>query len=392
MKNAFPKIDPKTWLKSMDALPVAVFVVDERARPVYLNHEARALVSKPANGSSEPLNEQDLLHLLNAKTADSNQPYPREQFPVLRALRGEKASVDDIALKLGRKTRFFQVSATLIPAEDEVPRFAVATFVEISARKKMETQLKWRNLELQSLIDQVSRGKQELRTLSKRLLTVQEEERRHISRELHDEIGQALTVLKIKLQTLPPSGDDADGERALSPEKMGEILASVDHTLAQVRNLSVDLRPSVLDDLGLPAALRWYVDRQARDSGMDIRFQSLSGIDRMAPEIETACFRLVQEALTNTIRHSQAASARVLLERDPDGIHLRILDDGNGFDVNKAHEKARAGGSSGLLGMRERVRLLEGRIDMKSDSENGTRIMAFFPLSSPDGDVTEDTP
>lgn len=390
MKNSLPKIDPKTWLKSMDALPVAVFVVDEAVFPIYLNHKARSLISKPGNASALPPHDQDLFSLLNLRTADSNQPYPREQFPVLRALQGEKASVDDIALKLGLETRFFQVSAIPISTGENAPVFAVATFVDISERKKMETQLKWRNLELQSLIDQVSRGKQDLRALSKRLLTVQEEERRHISRELHDEIGQALTVLKIQLQTLPRGGDA--GDRTVSVKTMAEMLESVDHTLAQVRNLSVDLRPSVLDDLGLPAALRWYVDRQAQASGLDMRFESLSTIHRLAPEIETACFRLVQEALTNTIRHGNATHARVLLEQDETGIHLRILDDGRGFNVLAAHEKARAGGSSGLLGMKERVRLLEGRIDIRSDGEKGTRIVAFFPFNSVEETPMESVP
>ena len=143
----------------MDVLPVAVFAVDKRACPVYLNHKAHALLSKPLDGSNPPLYEQDLLDLLNVKTAESNRPYPRDRFPILCALRGEKASVDDIALQQGNNTRYFQVSAAPIFDDDEKPVFAVATFIDISARKRIETQLKWRNLELESLFDQVSRGK-----------------------------------------------------------------------------------------------------------------------------------------------------------------------------------------------------------------------------------------
>jgi len=390
MSDVMPRIDPKTWLESMDALPVAVFVVDDTARPVYLNQKARALIPEPARSVGMPLHEQGLLHVLDVRASESNKPYPAERFPVLRALQGETASEDDIALRLNRKIRFFQVSAAPIPTEGATPRFAVATFMDISARKEIETQLKWRNLELQSLIDQVSKGKQDLRALSKRLLTVQEEERRHIARELHDQVGQALTILKIKLQTLPRSQDAGGETHILSGKDMAEMLQSIEHTLEQVRNLSVDLRPSVLDDLGLVSALRWYVDRQARLSGMAIKFQPLSAVDRIAPEIETACFRLVQEALTNIIRHSAAAHSSVLLERDEAGIHLRILDDGRGFDVMKAHEKARAGQSSGLLGMKERVHLLEGLIDIKSDAAKGTRIIVFFPLARPEEEPREE--
>ena len=368
----------------MDALPVAVFAVNKMACPVYLNHKAHALLSEPLDTSNPRLYEQDLLTSLNIKTADLNHPYPLECFPVFCALRGEKASVDDIALQQGNDTRYFQVSAVPIFDDDGKPAFAVATFMDIGARKKIESQLKWRNLELESLFDQVSRGKEELRALSKRLLTVQEEERRHISRELHDEIGQALTILKIKLQTLPNSQTDVHGALILSPENVQEMVRSIDDTLQQVRNLSVDLRPSVLDDLGLPAALRWYVDRQAQLSGIEIKFQSLSNIDRIASEIETACFRLVQEAIINIIRHSEASRARVLLERDQTGIHLRIVDDGRGFDVSKAYEEARLGRSSGILGMKERVHLLEGKIEILANSGKGVQIQAFFPFPSPE--------
>ncbi len=389
MMDFTPRIDPKTWLESMDALPVAVFVVDETTRPVYLNHKARALISKPAVGPGEKPHEQQLLHLLDVRSSESSKPYPADRFPVLRALRGETASADDIALRLGQKTRFFQVLAAPIPTQGATPRFAVATFMDISAGK-METQLKWRNLELQSLIDQVSKGKQDLRALSKRLLTVQEEERRHIARELHDEVGQALTVLNIKLQTLAPSPDGGDAAYRLSGDDREEMLQSIERTLEQVRNLCVDLRPSVLDDLGLVAALRWYADRQAQLSGMAIQFQPLSNVGRIAPEIETACFRVAQEALTNIIRHSRAVRSSVLLKQDETGIHLRILDDGRGFDVRRAQEKARSGESSGLLGMKERVHLLGGHIDIQSDGAKGTRIIAFFPFDRPEGKPTEE--
>ncbi len=226
------------------------------------------------------------------------------------------------------------------------------------------------------LFKQVRTGHERLQTLSRRLLDAQEAERRNIARELHDEIGQALTAMKINLQSVRQLADVP----ALMPY-LEENIGIVDRTLQQVRDLSLDLRPSMLDDLGLVAALRWYVDRQSRLAGFDARFTADLSTIRLPPDLETACFRVTQEALTNVVRHAQAHRVRVSLQYRDDMLYLIIRDDGIGFDVRDAQTRAMRGACSGLLGMQERVLFAGGQIEITSTPQRGTEIWVRFPLA-----------
>ncbi|NJP05116.1 MAG: PAS domain S-box protein [Chloroflexaceae bacterium] len=225
------------------------------------------------------------------------------------------------------------------------------------------------------LFEQVREGRERLQVLSYRLMEAQEAERHHIARELHDEIGQALTAVKISMQAL----QRVAGEPALEPY-IGESISIVDHALQQVRNLSLDLRPSLLDDLGLAAALRWYIDRQTRWAGFTTEFRADLGETRLPSDLETACFRVAQEALTNVIRHAQARRVQVEVWQEQDQLHLVIRDDGIGFDVRLAQKKASHGGSMGLLGMQERVVFAGGNITIDSVPDGGTEVHVNFFL------------
>ena len=369
------------WLKFVESLPMAVVIVDSGAAILYLNAAAWKLFPdglEKLRVGSEPRN---LAGIFNARVAETGQPYPWKTFPLNKALQGETISVEDLALRLTGENRIFSASAAPILDEGGQVRFAAATFMDISERKKAEIQLKWRNLELESLYTQVREGKEKRQALSKRLLEIQEEERRHISRELHDEVGQALTALKIMLQTMLQTPNGQNEMVIVSARDIGEAVSTIERTLQQVRNLSVNLRPSVLDDLGLTAALRWFVDRQRQLSGIPITFHSHPAVNRLSQDIETACFRMVQEALTNMIRHSRAGEASVKVGMEGRELQLEIADNGIGFDVPKALEKARTGESAGLLGMQERAYFAGGRMKIISDSENGTRIEVCIPLS-----------
>jgi signal transduction histidine kinase len=219
------------------------------------------------------------------------------------------------------------------------------------------------------------RSEETLQLLSRRLLEAQESERRAIARELHDELGQALQALKINLQTaqrFPQEG----------AARLADSIGIVDQTIQQVRALSVDLRPSVLDDLGLVAALEWYVERQAQRIGFSGQFVAEPPDLRVDPTVETVCFRVVQEALTNVARHAQARQVWVELKQQGDTLDLVIRDDGVGFDVSAAQERAAQGASFGLLGMWERVELAGGHIEMDSTPGQGTEIRIRFPLRS----------
>ena len=216
-----------------------------------------------------------------------------------------------------------------------------------------------------------------LQVLSHRLVEAQETERRTIARELHDEIGQALTVIQLNLQAMLLSPDTG----ALSP-RLKESLEVADHVLEQVHDISLNLRPSVLDDLGLEPALRWYADRQAALAGLQVEVRTDPLEQRLDPVIETVCFRVAQEALNNVVKHAKARTVTVeLTQNDAEQqLHLSVRDDGVGFDVASIREQAVRGSSLGLLSMEERATLADGGLEYDSTPGRGTEVHAWFPL------------
>jgi PAS domain S-box-containing protein len=213
-----------------------------------------------------------------------------------------------------------------------------------------------------------------LQILSRRLVAAQETERRHIARELHDEIGQALTVAEMNLQTVLRSGVGA-----LTP-RLVETLEVVERVQKQVHDISLNLRPSMLDDLGLEPALRWDTSRQATLAGLHAEFTADPLQHRLDPTIETECFRIAQEALTNVVRHAQARSVAVKLSTKDKRLCLSVRDDGVGFDVAAVREQAVRGASLGLLSMEERAALAGGGLEFISTPGQGTEVQAWFPL------------
>ncbi len=214
-----------------------------------------------------------------------------------------------------------------------------------------------------------------LQALTRQLLEVQETERRTIARELHDEVGGVLTAVKLNLQSLRRRRLSDAGEATLA-----DGLALVDGAIQTVRSRSLDLRPAVLDDLGLIPALKWYCERQAKRAGVAIEL-ALDAIDlKSTTQLESTCFRIVQESVTNALRHASARRIKVALHRDEDSLVLEIADDGIGFDVAAARKQGLAGKSSGLLGMQERTNLLGGRLGIDSAPGAGTRVWVKFSL------------
>lgn len=213
--------------------------------------------------------------------------------------------------------------------------------------------------------------------LSRQLIETQEAERRHLARELHDEMGQTLTAAKLHLQALQRFPDPV-----AQPERLEKAVGLVDRLLEDVRNLSLNLRPPMLDDLGLVASLRWLLDQRARAAGLQVRFEYDAFDKRPESALETACFRVAQEALTNVVRHAQAQNVFVELRREPDGVSLLVRDDGAGFLVAGAQQRAGRGGSLGLLGMEERAALLGGTVRVNSTPGKGTEVRGWFPMGA----------
>ncbi len=223
--------------------------------------------------------------------------------------------------------------------------------------------------------EKIKEYSRKLQALSRRLVTAQETERRNIARELHDEIGQALTVIQLNLQTLLLS----PGVKALS-SRLRESLGVVDRVQQQVHDISLNLRPMILDDLGLEPALRWFTHKQAALVGLKARFHADSLKHRLNLVVETECFRVAQEALTNVMRHAHAKTVSVELRKEAGQLHLRVRDDGLGFDVGAIRERALRGASLGLLSMEERAALAGGGLELKSTPGQGTEVHAWFPL------------
>lgn len=223
-------------------------------------------------------------------------------------------------------------------------------------------------------ITEQKRAEEALQSYPRQLIEAQEAERQSVARELHDQIGQVLTAIHLNLQAVRKTSNTTEAQSLID-----EGVAIVDEALDQVRNLSFELRPSLLDDLGLAAALRWYTDRFTQRTGI----QAATRIDlpdlpaRLPREIETACFRITQEALTNVVRHSQARNVGITLQKLKSEIRLSIKDDGIGFDAGSQNLEPFTS-HLGLRGMRERALALGGRLNVRS-SPRGTRISASIP-------------
>jgi signal transduction histidine kinase len=204
-----------------------------------------------------------------------------------------------------------------------------------------------------------------------RVVEAQELERTRLARELHDETGQALTSILLGLKSLEERVDTVEGRAAVA--EMRELVVS---TLQDVRRLAVELRPSALDDFGLVSALERLRDSVTEKSGIEVDVQSQLRLERLPQAIETALFRIVQEALTNVVKHAMASRVTVLLTQKGNAVRLIVQDDGRGFDTRDVRD-----GGLGLIGMRERVSLLGGRMSVESTRGAGTMLSAEVPLS-----------
>jgi PAS domain S-box-containing protein len=243
---------------------------------------------------------------------------------------------------------------------------------DVTDRKRAEA-------ERERLHRAVVASRAELEVLSRRLIEAQEEERSHLARELHDEIGPVLTTVNLTLEAIRARvGPDA-------ADRLDESRRVVDRAIEQVRSLSLDLRPASLDLLGLEPALRAYLARQAGHAGLALAFTGSLGAERLPPALETVCFRVVQEAATNVLRHARATRIEVDLRRTGAEVRVAIHDDGAGFDVAAARERVLRGEGFGLVGMRERVQLFGGRIEVRSTLGGGTTIEVHLPVAGGGG-------
>ena len=226
------------------------------------------------------------------------------------------------------------------------------------------------------LLQQAEHARDRVTSLSQQLMQAQEAERRAIANELHDEVGQTLTAVKLLLE--------ANEAEATAPEADGPIRQAsglIDDLIDQVRRLSLDLRPAMLDDLGLWPTLKWHVERFQAHTGVDVEL-SEDGLDgaSLPSEVETTAYRIVQEALTNVARHAHADRVQVRLWLDETGLHVDVRDRGVGFPAKQLADERT---STGLTGMRERAELLGGSLEIQSSRGVGTRVSCSLPCGAP---------
>jgi signal transduction histidine kinase len=218
---------------------------------------------------------------------------------------------------------------------------------------------------------EVARSRQALQQLSARLVDAQETERRTISRELHDEVGQSIGALLVDVGRLTSALPDARPE---VKRQLESIKSVAERTFQSVRNIALLLRPSMLDDLGLAAALEWQAREVSRSSDIEVSVDSEQIPEQLPDDYRISIYRVVQEALNNAVRHSGAKNARVAVEKLPESVVVRVTDDGRGFDPQRSR-------GMGLLGMEERIKRLAGTLSVDSQPGKGTTVTAELPIA-----------
>jgi PAS domain S-box-containing protein len=349
--------DYASVLKSvLDSMAEGVVVANRDGRFVLFNPAAEQIAGVGA--VSPEAGPEHWPSLYGIRLGDGRTPCPADQVPLARALRGE--SVDEADLYIDHESipegRWLRASARPLRDRNGTANGGVVVFRDVTERRRAD--------------EQIRDYAEQLRHLSRRLLQVQEDERRHLARELHDEIGQFLTGVKLSLELV------ARGAPENMTGVLGQARGQVQDLIAQVRNLSLDLRPSLLDDFGLTPTLEWLFERYTGQTGIQVEVD-LADLDRrFPPEVETAAFRIVQEGLTNVARHAKARQALVHLWHDDARLHIQVMDEGNGFDP-----ATRVGrDSTGLSGMRERAALLGGCLTVQSEPGWGTILTAEIPI------------
>jgi two-component system, NarL family, sensor histidine kinase UhpB len=341
-------------LRAMSAaMGDGVLVLDRENRLILMNPEAERLLGWGEYELAQ-MDIHDTIHSYNKYS------HAREACPILNMSKmgGIYRCYDDVFMRKSGEP--FPVSYVVTPILEQAEIVAtVMVFQDITTRKQMEDELR------------ESRG--QLRALSSFLQTVREEERKRIARELHDELGQALTALKIDIDWLETQQIAQDVKVAAKLVSMGHVLSK---TVESVRRIAEDLRPGMLDDLGLAAAIEWQVEQFQERTDIVCELRMNREEFELEDNVATSVFRIIQEALTNTARHAEAGRVHIVVEEQGDQIHLEVRDNGKGF--HPAPRKR----SYGLLGIRERVNMLGGEMQITSEPGNGTCVRASIPLHS----------
>jgi signal transduction histidine kinase len=253
----------------------------------------------------------------------------------------------------------FPIELSILPVEQETGKTFCAFIRNITERRQAESSLK--------------QSSEQLRELSRHLQKVREEERLRIAREIHDELGQQLTGLKMDVAWLMRKTVQDD---PVIKDKFDEALSLVDKAVQSIRRISTELRPSVIDDLGLNAALEWQVEEIGRRMDVEIEYKNSFNDSNIHPDISIGIFRIMQESLTNIVKHAAAHKININISQAGNAIRLIVEDDGIGFDTNAKQDQL----TFGLIGIKERTSMLQGECAIYSEPNTGTRVEVSIPL------------
>jgi signal transduction histidine kinase len=349
------KQTPELLRLVLATLPVGVAVID-RSGDIVLANAAAKLIWGDLIASG-----QDRYARSTAFWHASGRPIAPSEWASVRALREGKTSLNELidieTFDGQRKT--IQNSAAPIRDADGVIVGSVIVNEDVTGRVRAESALR--------------ESTDRLQHFSRRLLTVQEEERRHLSRELHDEFGQLLAGITLHLEAATSLVGDAARAR------LEECVQLVQHAGTQLRSLVLELRPTMLESAGLVPTLKWMARQHKERTG--IATEVIGELNEIPGDLAIACFRVAQEALTNVTRHARARHVWIELSQTPIALALAVRDDGVGFNVAKTLEEAGGSGHLGLLGMKERVQILGGEMSVESEPGHGTRVCISVPAA-----------
>jgi PAS domain S-box-containing protein len=387
----------------IEQAPLGVYVVDEQLRLQQVNPRAQ-----PVFKQVQPLQGRDLSEIMRIlwpektanevvarfrKTLKTGQPYFSPEFSELRRDTGVKESYEwqlqCITLPDGNHgvVCFFTDITERKRVDDNQRRLEILTAsnrkleAEITRRRAVELALKQSEQHQIALLEQSHHMQAQLRHLSRQVLKAQEEERKRISRELHDVIAQTLTGINVRLANLKK-------EAAYNTKGLGRKIARtqqlVEHSVNIVHQFARELRPTALDDLGLIPALHTFMKGFKQETGIQVSLSAEDAVEQVDGDQRTVLYRVAQEALHNIARHAHAGHAHVIIQKQAGAVCLKIEDDGKGFEAERA-APSKKDRRLGLLGMRERVEMVNGRFRIESTPGKGTTIIAEVPLATRGG-------
>lgn len=338
---------------TIDSAMDAIITVDERQQVVIFNAAAEAMFGWTRGEALGAPLDAFIPSRFRHRHGALVQRFGEEGPPT------RKMAQDRIVTGLRRNGEEFPIDASISHMRDGAHCYYTVILRDVTRR-------------LQA-IDDLTHSRAETKALAAAAQDALEHEKRRIARELHDELGQSLTLMRMDVAWCKEHAGALDAAVAARLVRMEELLKS---TVAATRRIASDLRPLMLDDLGLAPALEWLVQSTAQRTGIDLVLHMGERVPHLPPALSTAVFRIVQEALTNISKHAQARSAQISVACDERHLHVRVHDDGVGFDVEGPRKPA----SFGLLGLRERASLAQGSVRIDSTPGSGTTIDIALPL------------